>query len=260
MVNKQFVLSYEDTTAHSADDVIGEVYIDFYHMVDGSEVPGLKATGAERIIHAEIVTENQREWLEATLEHYWWYYQHINTVRFGDIRATADAEPALKRIRKTKKLDRTVVLNDGKTYPCYMYEIVMEGVSDDRLQIFDTFDTEVFEIMNLDELDQNTYRNYNPFLPKNEGHGYIEDRRDATTKEKVDSHTVSFNPTGQGAVISTGGLDRQSSGLLYPCYMIRYYLVMKHPEIAAEKAMQAGGKITFKKSSIGLQDQTDYWN
>jgi hypothetical protein len=60
MDNKQFVLTYEDTTAHSADDVIGEVYIDFYHMVDGSEVPGLKATGAVRIIHAEVVTENQR--------------------------------------------------------------------------------------------------------------------------------------------------------------------------------------------------------
>ena len=260
MDNKQFVLSYEDTTAHSADDVIGEVYIDFYHMVDGSEVPGLKATGAERIIHAEVVTENQREWLEAALEHYWWYYQHTNTAKFGDIRATADAEPALKRIRKTKKLDRTVVLDDGKTYPCYLYEIVMEGVSDDRLQIFDTFDTEVFEIMNLDKLDKNTYRNYNPFLPENEGHGYIEDRRDATTKEKVDSHTVSFNPTGQGAVISTGGLDRQSSGLLYPCYMIRYYLVMKHPEIAAEKAMQAGGKITFKNAVNwdGAQSEVEF--
>ena len=260
MDNKQFVLSYEDTTAHSADDVIGEVYIDFYHMVDGSEVPGLKATGAERIIHAEVVTENQREWLEAALEHYWWYYQHTNTAKFGDIRATADAEPALKRIRKTKKLDRTVVLDDGKTYPCYLYEIVMEGVSDDRLQIFDTFDTEVFEIMNLDKLDKNTYRNYNPFLPENEGHGYIEDRRDATTKEKVDSHTASFNPTGQGAVISTSGLDRQSSGLLYPCYMIRYYLVMKHPEIAAEKAMQAGGKITFKNAVNwdGAQSEVEF--
>ena len=245
-----FTPFYEDSSAHDPEDVIGRVYIDFYHEEAGEEVSGLKATGEERNIQVVIVTENQKEWLEAAQDNYWHYYKHTNTAKFGTIVVTSDAEPSLKNIEKRLLSKGTVKLNDGIEYPVYKYEIVLGGVSDDRLEVFDTFDTEVFEILNLADLDPVSYQWNNPFLPEREGHGYIEDRKNSTTKEKVDSHTAQFESTSSGVIISTTGLDRNDSGLLYPNYKINYYLVMKHPEKALEKALAAGGKINFNNAVL----------
>ena len=232
----------DDTTDGVHPPIQTEIYITFYK---GENEEGLKASSASRVITATITTENNQEWLKAAERNYWNYYQHKNTAKMGDLKSEAVVSPAIKKITKQYENQGELKKSDGKSYPYYKYNIVLQGLTDERIEVIDTFDTDVFEVLNLNDLDvTTTYQWYNPFSDN----GKIYDGQNFTTYIKEDSHPATLTPTPQGCVISTAGLDRDKNGFLYNCYKVEYYLVLKNPELAQEKALNAGGTVKFTNS------------
>ena len=230
-----------DTTDGAHPPIQTEIYITFYK---GENEEGLKASSSSRVVTATIITENNQEWLKAAENDYWNYYLHKNTAKMGDIISEAEVSPAIKKITKQYENQGELTKKDGKSYRYYKYNIVLQGLTDERIEIIDTFDTDVFEVLNLNDLNEATYQWNNPFLDN----GKIYDGQNFTTYIKEDSHSATLTPTPQGCVISNAGLDRDENGFLYNCYKIEYYLVLKNPELAQEKALNAGGTVKFTNS------------
>lgn len=244
----------EDSSGGEHPPYQKRVIINLKHKENGNWVAGLLPTGNERNIHVDITTETSQEWLKAADKDYWTYKDHTNTASIGAIKSQATVSPSLKKITKANEKinfeDDKVMLEDGKWYPVFKYTAILQGVTDGRVEIFDTFDTDVFEILDLDELHTEHYQYYNPFTrdltQSRAGIGGIYKGTNITTFDKgIDSHIALLTPLSNGVLISTDGLDKTDDGQYYTCYKIEYYLVMKHPDVAAQKALAEGGKTTF---------------
>ena len=220
-------------------DFAEEVYINFYYTdTNGNKVNGFRNNNTERTIHVDVITENNSDWLDAAAGDVNTYGNHTNTVKIGEISATSTVQPSHKKVTKTYVQTKKVTI-DGIEYTVYQYKLVLQGITDGSLQIFDTFDTDVFELLTVEESMDDEIKTWHSGI----GHGdnvYIFNVND--------SHKATLTPTKDGILISTTDLDKTNSGAYYAAYRIDYYLVMKHPEKAAKKAFDAGGKTTFTNS------------
>ena len=125
-----------------------EVTIAFYN--DGQ--PGVARTGSARTIHLQIKTLNNTEWLEyaASNEH---AITHTNTVKIPgtQILVSKPATIQNKVIKKEYEGTTDVWVNDGaelKQVRAFRYTVTLTGASENSAEFLDYFDTDLFEVLN----------------------------------------------------------------------------------------------------------------
>ena len=235
-----------ERTSGQDSDQIAKVYITFYKNSDKNQT-GLNKSDNPRVVTVKVVTRNNPDWL-AFAEENTWATTHTNTARIGQISATADANPWRGHIIKNhddNNYTGTVTLNDGKTYKYYKFYVQLNGVTDDNVEVFDTFDTSLFEVLHLENLDPATYQYHNPFMDN----GEIKVGDSVYHQGESGDVWMAVTDTNDGALFSTTQMPKKSNGAYWGYYRFYYYLVLKNEDALNSAAMNGDGTATFTNAA-----------
>ncbi len=234
---------------------------------------GLKSTGENREIVLRIKTLNNPDWMEYAQESGNEYAKtHQNTVSVDadgkNGSATASATPLKAKIYKTAATDPiqeplTVKLKDGREYTAYPYQITVEGVQKEPVEIFDFFDSSMFEVLEISDLasDFNTAScpiiNTPALNPQritpcegpwggqpSEVFAQVTDREDGALFTLTDLPKKVDPRTGEQTVY-------------YGFYRMTCYLVLKDEAALKRQAMLAGGTTTFRNTAAYKDSTAD---
>ena len=227
---------------------VDQVYITFYKNTPHNESnQGLGGGTSSRIVSVNVVTENNKDWLDyAEIEDWVANNGHQNTASIGDITKDVTAHPINKHIVKEKPQSgfENKVIIDGTEYKAYQYTIRMDATETEVNNITDDYDEEVFEIYTGESVigsDGQTHSDNGKIWYGNSPYS----RNDTGVTQKA---TLRKTDGGDG-IITTTSLPRDDNNNLYKYYWITYYLVMKDPAKATEKALANGGTTKFKNTA-----------
>lgn len=233
---------------------------------------GLRGTGENRELVIKVKTKNNPDWMDYGQESGNEYAKtHQNKVSVSaegkSGNTTASATPLKAKITKSTQTEPLldplpVKLKDGGEYMAYPFQITIEGVQKEPVEIFDTFDTSMFDILEMEDLaeDENLYN-----LPMY--------NTPALTPQRI---TPSEGPWGgmpsdvfaqvmkgeEGALFTMTDLPKQvdprtgEQTVYYGFYRMTCYLVLKDEEALKQQAMFNGGSTTFQNTA-SFKDSTD---
>ncbi|MBR2683195.1 MAG: hypothetical protein IKE22_08025, partial [Atopobiaceae bacterium] len=222
-----------------------EVTIAFYN--DGQ--PGVARTGSARTIHLQIKTLNNTEWLEyaASNEH---AITHTNTVKIPgtQILVSKPATIQNKVIKKEYEGTTDVWVNDGaelKQVRAFRYTVTLTGASENSAEFLDYFDTDLFEVLNPN--------NVHAFWSPNEAESwwirYGTHSWDSGTKTDPRNNAV-FTPIDGGVSVKLNNLPKDPNNVNYGMYKVSYYLYVKDPTALAQKMLEDGGSTLIKNKAV----------
>ena len=229
------------------------------------EHTGLKRTPKDRELIIRVKTKNNTDWMAYAQESGNEYAKtHSNQVsasadgKSGS--AIASATPLKSKITKTSTTDPIleplpVKLKDGKEYTAYPFMITLEGVQKEPVEIFDTFDTSMFEILEAEDLAEDFDIYSSPLF-----------NTPALTPQRI---TPSEGPWGgmpsdvfaqvmkgpEGALFTMTDLPKQvdprtgEQTAYYGFYRMTCYLVLKDEEALKQQAILNGGTATFQNTA-----------
>ncbi len=243
-----------------------------FYKNSGRTQPGLKSTSQDRELIIKVKTLNNPGWMAYGREpgkgHAMTHRNKV-TVRADGKEGSkeASATPLVTNITKTATTNPlqeplTVRLKDGKEYTAYPYQITVEGVQKEPVEIFDFFDTSIFDVLEISDLaDPNDYNcpiiNTVALNPQRilasadpwggaptEVFGDVIDRDDGVMFRMTDLPKQVDPRTGEQTVY-------------YGFYRMTCYLVLKDEAALRQKAMLAGGTTTFRNTAEYMQAASD---
>ena len=204
------------------------------------------------VIYTTVVDQR---WIQEAATHSEDYWQvHTNTIKFNNIERTADVHLGSADVNKLgynenneyqyggKREPHTVIV-DGKERTAYQFDIVLKNVYEDsftdHLEVIDTFDTNVLEL--LDPSITEVYENSN-YLNM-----YIYGGNDSN--QFLDRKPVSYRDTSTGVVFIVNELPRENNGTLCSYFRITYYLLLKEGIDLNALAAENGGTYSVSNTA-----------
>ncbi|MDO4650592.1 MAG: SpaA isopeptide-forming pilin-related protein, partial [Eubacteriales bacterium] len=239
---------HENSNPNHQDVLDGEITVDRSNLLEGEDFTidnsdpkkaiikftqdgkdGLKGSGNARTITITLTTKNSSEWLAAS-ENAAYLKDHTNKVSFEGngtvVTAEATGRPINSTINKTGKIADNLAPEDNMPY--FRYEVTMTGLTEDGLNLTDTFDDrlEYYEPPYQDESGQ--LYGGNQYYQGMKSNGQV----------TVSGTTSPITMTMSGADLA------RDNGALYSHYRLVYFLKVKDQEaldsIIAESVANGG--------------------
>ncbi len=241
----------------------GEGVITFYQD-KAKKKPGLKGTGDVRKVVIKLRTLFSKDWL-ANAEHlmandyqnYAYLLNHTNNVsidaRLDTKSGTGNAQDTVtySNVKVSKSLidgPVEIPLTDGTKAKVYRYEVLIDGITEDGFELFDTFDTSLLRYVTMEEVNLKDWE-FKDSTGKDSKPGGIY----AGTQwywNYFKYAYVTATDTPNGVVLSADSLPKDEDGKLFPRYRFIYYLAIKDEALLKQRAMDSSnGTYTFSNTA-----------
>ena len=218
---------------------------------------GMNSSNKKRTITISYTTTVSQEWVEYSGQHkedkeYLMTHTNNATVSVPGIDKGIEAQVTItnseQTIKKTGTTGGTYTDTHG-SWQYYSYDIVLSGVTEDKLTLEDTFDTKHLRYFDgvWDPVNNPNNKQWDAgyIWGGNQSSGQYDGQQEVTVQE-----------TPTGIKINTGTLPRQNNGTFYSYYKIHYYLKAKLDDLQ-KLAAKEGGTATLRNSvKWGTQNAT----
>ena len=196
-------------------------------------IPGLAASDEDRNITVTLTTAIDQNWLndatDGKIDKEHW---NNAAVKVDGVEAKDSEKVMPVKATVTKKCTAQSMENvDGVAYPCYKYEVLIGGVSEDTITIEDAFDPNILKVYEGKQYDWEDRYVFG-------GGQYSQSERG---NEQAD-----FSATDTGATFTVNVPKDKTE--YYPYYKFVYYLIVKDQEAVktlAQRAAENGYKTTI---------------
>ena len=216
-------------------DVTGNTVVITFYKDAGQSVPGLNGNAGGRDITIRLTTEVNQTWLQYNYDHPGGYQaSHTNNININGIPATATVVFSKPDIEKS--------LSEQTEQRWFRYTLVLSGVTEEPINIEDTFDT------NLLEVATDRASAWYHFVIFG-GHQWSQDNGRTS---------VNYSDTPTGISITANTVPRQPDGEFYPYYKITYYLRLKDGVDLHELAVENGGTFDLTNTAKWGDHESSY--
>ena len=200
--------------------------------------PGLLGSPAEREITIKLTTKVNQAWLNDDLESKGWS-EHQNIISINGIQAT-------DTVRYTKPGFNKVGPSDNAAGPNFDYRLVLSGVNEDTITVYDEFDTKYFELISSEPGTGGQ-------IPWNHLYIFGGNQYDQSYKQ-----TAISVATTDGGVKFTAAVPKTDDGQYYDYYKITYTLKLKEGVDLKQLAVANGGEYVAKNTARYGEEKAEY--